>query len=202
MEGIDEMSLEEKQDLEEGMFDRFKANVAGAYQGAKASVGNVAGSAKGRLAAATTAYGKAGNIAGHKQLDAAAVKAFAKADSLLGSFLKNVSGVKNGFEKDIATLSFGQFDDKIKPDLSKIMMSLNSAADLIEEFQEKVQAAKTTGQWKGVVGSQSAPDQTTNAGVAPAASAAPLAQAAESISRSVTNRLFEMNRKQQRRARR
>ena len=206
MEGISEMSKEEKTELEEGIWDRMKANFAGAKAGAGASVSNIAGNIKGRYNAATSAYGDPNALAGHTEKDAAAVKAFTKAEALLDNSMAKVNAMKIDFERDLEKMNFGQFDGAIKPEIKAISASLVRSVDLVRAFFAKVKAAKETGQWKGVRGVAGPQNDSMAAQqpVAPSAQAGPdsvsthAAIAAESVARNVTKRLNEMNKKSKR----
>ena len=220
VEGIDEMSLQEKQDLEEGLFDRLKANVSGRVAGAGASLGNlgsrVAATGRGAVGGAKAAFtGKSQAPAkGATTVDAALLSSMTAARSRVQGFMKQVTDLRN----DMAKMNFGQHDipakkfiaDLIAADESErvnVMQRLDAAlaaakkgnTDILVNLVLKKDGAND-GSYKAdpVPGLKKAPPA---AATEPPATE-PAAMAAESISRSVTNRLFEMNQKQQRRARR
>ena len=107
MEGIDEMSLEEKQDLEEGLFDRLKAGVVGRVAGAGASLSNfgsrVAATGRGAVAGAQALGGskEMRDIKGATTVDAALIRALTAASSRLNGYLK----ARTDLEADVAKMN-------------------------------------------------------------------------------------------------
>jgi hypothetical protein len=225
MEGIDEMSLEEQQDLEEGLFDRFKANVAGRVAGAGASLSNVgskiAATGRGALAGARLGAGEEQTgVKGATTVDAAMVRALTAASSRLNGYLK----ARTDLEADLGKMNFGQKDQEAKSWIKKMLEASGpNQKELLGELNAALAAAKKgsakemdflfakddatpfdTVLAHGGVGAMAAGtrDAAANTNTNPPSGTGAQQAAAESISRSVTNRLFEMNRKQQRRARR
>lgn len=220
MEGIDEMSLREKQDLEEGILDRFKANVAGRVAGAGASLGNlgsrVAATGRGALGGATAAFtGKSqGPTKGATTVDAALLSSMTAARSRVHGFMKQVTDLRN----DMTKMDFGQHDNQAKKFIADLIAADEGERVNVMQSLDAALAAAKKGNTDMLVNlvlkKDGANDGTYKADPVPGLRKAPPAAAteppatqpatiaAESISRSVTNRLFEMNRKQQRRARR
>jgi hypothetical protein len=221
MEGISEMSKEEKTELEEGMFDRFKANVAGRVAGAGASLGNlgsrVAATGRGAVGGAKAAFtGKSqGQIKGATTVDAALLSSMTAARSRIQGFMKQVTDLRNDMEK----MNFGTHDDAAKKfivdliaaneeERVNVMARLDAALTAAKKGNTDILVnlvLKQDGANGGSYRVYPVPNlrrATTSAAAEPAAVAAVPQQAAESISRSVTNRLFEMNQKKSRQGRR
>ena len=234
MEGIDEMSLQEKQDLEEGLFDRLKANVSGRVAGAGASLGNlgsrVAATGRGALAGAQLGGQDKEQVGvkGATTVDAAMVRALTAASSRLNGYLKT----RTDLIADMQKMNFGQKDSEAKKWFIKVLNTTGSAQPaLVKKLDDALAAAKkgsakemdflfagdgatgaprdnaepldTVNAHGGVAGMAAGTrDAAANTNPPSGASGGAVKQAAESISRSVANRLFEMNQKQQRRARR
>lgn len=217
MEGIDEMSLREKQDLEEGLFDRFTANVAGRVAGAGASLKNIGSrvAATGRGALAGAQLGGLDServgVKGATTIDAAVVRALATMSSRLNGYLK----ARTDLEADMNKMNFGQHDEEAKRWFRKLLDAKGTEQQgLVRELGDALATAKkgSTKEMQFLLtGDGAASPSLDRPGPVPSrvgevtrqvAAGGRLGQAAESISRSVANRLFEMNQKQQRRARR
>ena len=218
IEGVDEMSLQEQQDLEEGLFDRFKANVAGRVAGAGASLSNVGSkiAATGRGALAGAQLGGQGieqvDVKGATTVDAAMVRALTAASSRLNGYLKT----RTDLMADMRKMNFGQKNEEAKKWFEQLLNTTGSAQPaLVKKLDAALADAKkgNTKKMEFLFDGADAHDTVAVHGGVPAMAKGTreevantnqpaTQQAAESISRSVTNRLFEMNRKQQRRARR
>lgn len=149
IEGYDQLTLQEKKDLEEGVMDwwnKAKAGVAGGLAGAGAKLQNVgsgiAGAARGALSGAKAgATGQSqATVKGATVRDAALIAGLKKASSLVNSYVGQLRKASENAVKAISGTSFGKADD-VKPQLLQILQTGDQAK--LDDLAAKLTKAQT-----------------------------------------------------------
>lgn len=112
-DGYNELTLREKKELEEGLFDRFKAGAAGALAGGAAALKNVGakigGGARAALGAAKgVATGETQSPVEYKTYNATEIANVTKALSRIKGFLKQTEAAKANLRADAEKMTFPQ----------------------------------------------------------------------------------------------
>lgn len=112
-EGYHEMTVSEKEELEEGLFDRLKAGAAGALAGGAAALrgvgSKIGGGARAALGAAKgVATGETQAPVEYKSFNAAEIANVTKALSRIKSYMKQQDAVKADLKADAEKMTFPQ----------------------------------------------------------------------------------------------
>jgi hypothetical protein len=162
MEGYEEMTSEEKEELEEGVMDFLrgaKASASGGLAGAAAGAKNVGSAiAAGARGALGVGMGKPGDtIKGRTIYDAATVASLAKAQSIANSYLAMIKSEEGKVEaakkqaiEQIGKMTFGKMEGQIKPLLLNIIQRRNPRQ--IEKLVKQLENAKKGQEmdWNGI----------------------------------------------------